>query len=155
MKRVLRVMLLIITIMIVSGCSLFKKALTASEFKNKIKHKNFVIADVSSQFPSKNNITRAYVTTDPDFKYQIEYYEFKTEDSAKKMFNNNVIDIKSKINKNDTKKSKDYINEQNEYKIKSKGRYYVVIRRKNTMIYVDEDATYKKDIDKIIDFLKY
>ena len=108
--------------------------------------------DVNEITDSIEDSNISVVRTANNRMYQIEYYVFKNEESAKLAFENNMKMFKANKKYKGKLKSAEnydkYIQETNDY-------YNVVSRNKNILIYVSVNIDNKKDIKKVLDELGY
>lgn len=151
-KRLSVFSILFAMIFMVSGCS--KKAITAQTYKIKMESKGYDVEDVTSQYSSQIDIKKGYVALDEDGEYQIEFYELGDNDTAISMYNNNKSifenskdSVSSEVNLNGSNFSK--------YSLSTGGKYKVVCRIDNTLIYLNVPSSKKDEVKKVLDYLGY
>ena len=157
MKKTLKVLLIIAvclaSLFSFSGCGKKKDAISADDFYSKMEKKNFVIKDSKSEYSSHNEIVRSYVAAPSDLSYQIEFLELDSDSSAKNMFASNQRIFQdtsnSKIESNVS------IANYSKYTIEAGGKYKVISRIDNTLVYVDADIKYKDSVNSLLDELGY
>lgn len=127
-----------------------KDPITVEEFKSTMQNKGYIIIDAKEQFDEYEYIKDAYIAMTDDGEYQIEFYKMSDEKNATNFFEHNKSRFESSAS---SPESKSYIN-MNKYAkctILANGDYMVVSRIKDTVIYLNVDASYK---DQIKDLLK-
>lgn len=148
MKKALKIIVAIMIVFILTACGT-KKALSDDELKTKLTQIGFDVNEITSSIEDSNI---SVVRTANNGKYQIEYYVFKNEDTAKTAYKNNVKMFSSNKKyagkqKNDDNYNK-YVQETDDY-------YNVVTRVKDTLVYVSVNIDYKRDIKKVLNKLGY
>lgn len=127
------------------------KVLTNNTFIKKMKNLNFEIYDAKKQFGDDiiKSATVAYTSN-----YQIEFIVFKDVDSAKNAFVINKENFASNKTENDIEKSNSN-DSYSLYYLTTSDKYMYVKRINNSLLYLDVDGNYKKDVDAVIKRLKY
>ena len=148
MKKIGKILLVIIVLIMLSACSKGSK-ISEKTLEDKLYKMNFTTKDVTSEMED-SSIKKVILATNN--KIQIEYYVFKSEDSAKNAYNTNIKNLK--LNKDAKIKEK---NNKNYSKCSqtSKNMYTVIVRTKNTMIYSSSNVNYKSSINKAMKKLGY
>lgn len=148
MKRILKVLLVILALFTLSACG-GKAILTDNGLNNKLIEMGFDTNDITDSIEDSNI---SVVRTANNRTYQIEYYVFKNDESAKLAFENNMKMFKANKKYKGKLKSAEnydkYIQETNDY-------YNVVSRNKNILIYVSVNIDNKKDVKKVLNKLGY
>ena len=148
MKRILKVLLVILALFALSACG-GKTILTDNGLNNKLIEMGFDTNDITDSIEDTNI---SVVRTANNRTYQIEYYVFKNDESAKLAFENNMKMFKANKKYKGKLKSAEnydkYIQETNDY-------YNVVSRNKNILIYVSVNIDNKKDVKKVLNKLGY
>lgn len=164
MKKGLKIFLAIaipVILLIVVGLTLLvttlfkeKTPITGEEFKNTMTAKGYGVADALAQFSEYPYVKKAYIAINLERTYQIEFYELENEDYAIDFYKNN----KAQIEKNKSSsavQTNNSVNNHSKYTLSSNGKYGVVSRVGNTVIYLRVEDTYRdivKDILKSIDY---
>ena len=153
-KKILIIAVIMLSVVAFTGCSK-KTAITASDFNKKMVDKGYKLSDITNSLSNVKVLNKAYLATDSDYRYQVEFYELKSEEDAKTMFKKNKDNIED--SKGSVVKKQININTDNynKYTVITNGKHYVVIRVGNTMVYANNDATYEKEVKSIIDLLGY
>lgn len=131
-----------------------KTPVSAEEFKTTLEGKEFNVIDANSQLSSISQIKQAYLAIENGYNYQIEFYELEDDSSATTFYNNNKNNFeasKGSASSNTNIAGKNY----EKYTLSSNGKYMVVSRIANTVIYLsvkDEYSSTVKDILKEIDY---
>lgn len=148
MKKIVIVFMLIISLFTLSACGK-KQALSDSELSSKLTELGFDVNDITDSMEDSNI---SVVRTANNRKYQIEYYVFKSDDTAKNAYKNNVKLFSSNKKYEGKEEEKDnyekYVQETDLY-------YNSVVRIDNTIIYVSVNIDHKKDVKKVLNKLGY
>ena len=151
-KKILLTVLCVVTIITLTGCK-NKTAITAEDFKSRMESKGYNVQDATNQFSSNPEVKKVYIALNSN--YQIEFYEIDTLDNAVLFYNNNNKNIfeqsKSNVSSYTSKELANYA----KYRLNTSGKYKVVSRIDNTVIYLNVNDTYKKDVDSILNSLGY
>ncbi len=131
-----------------------KPSITADQFRNIMKGKDYTILDANDQFSQYDYIKQVYLAIDPNLNYQIEFYELSDEENAISFYNNNASIFQSSKGSASAETS---VNGKNysKYTLSSNGEYMVVSRINNTVIYIDADDTYRDEIKSELQELGY
>ena len=151
-KKVLLCTITLATLFVLTGCT--KVALTAEQYKDKMEKLDFDVEDVTSQYKYSNMVKTGYVAIKAGKIFQIEFYELRTESDAVSMYNTNKQKFEnekgsSSINTN--VEGKNY----SKYTLTTGGKYKVVCRVENTLIYLNVDDEYKNEVKQVLDSLGY
>lgn len=150
MKNKFIIILLLLMIFTLSGCD--KKSITGESFSAKLTNSECTVTNLSENYESNYNIVEMYKAYCENF--DIEYYKFDSSSTAKDIFNTNYDTfIKDKTGTNLEKKYDE--GNYNIYSLTCGGKFRYISRIDDTLIYVYDDDTYKKDIIKILDILGY
>lgn len=157
MKRIKIVGLLLVSLLIFTGCNLSsklnKEPLKSEEYKNKMEEKGYSTLDATGQFTQKF-IKKVYLAVSNKSTYQIEFYEIDTIDNAKEFYSNNKkIFEESKVSGS----SDSYVELGNheKYTLKSGDTYKVISRIDNTIVYANVNKEYKNEVKKAIKEIGY
>lgn len=154
MKKVLSLLVLFIGIIFLTGC-INQKAITSDEFIKIVKENKFSVTDVTNNVADELAVNKVIIATSGTGDYQIEYYDFKTEEAAKKAFeyNKKMFDtLKSNIVK---KKLEVNMGNYTKYSLVSNGKYMLTTRVKNTLVMINTDQKYEPIASKVIKALGY
>jgi len=129
------------------------KSISNLKFTSIMENKNLKIYDVTDQF-GEDYVKSATIAYNEKTNYQIEFIVFSDEDSAKKAFN---------LNKNTFEKIKTETSEEvstsnekiSEYALTTDDKYMYISRRKNTLLYLDIDGSYKIEVANLITKIGY
>ena len=143
MKKMLVLLSFVLLSFMLTGCS-DKSGITKEDFKKKMTQKNFYVNKSTS--PSGDTIKTILFANNK--KFQIEFYEFKTEKYAKEAYNSNKKMFKNYKKKN-SKEKETSGDSYNYYFLDTTDTYYSVARSGKTLLYTQSNSTYKKDIKKI------
>ena len=131
-----------------------KVSITASDFKNSMEQKGYIITDANSQFSQYDYVKQVYVASSGDYSFQIEFYELSDENYAIDFYNNNTSRFEESKGDASSKTSVSWKN-YSKYTLSSNGKYMVVSRINNTAIYIDVDDKYKDTVKDILNELGY
>lgn len=131
-----------------------KKSITASSFYTTMSQKGYNVQDANRQFAEYNYIKQAYIAINKDNSYQIEFYELLDDSYATSFYNNNKFIFESSKG-NASAETNVGFNNYSKYTLSSNGKYMVVSRINNTVIYVNVDDNYKDTVKDILDELGY
>ncbi len=148
MKKILKFLVVIAILVTLCGCGK-KEALTDKELKDKLSNMGFNLHDITDSMEDSNI---SVVRTANNRKYQIEYYVFKSADTAKTAYENNMKMFEENKKYKGKKKSND---NYNKYIQKTDDYYNVITRIDNTLIYVSVNIDYKNDVNKVLNKLGY
>lgn len=123
------------------GCS--KKSLSPTEFTRKMKNQKYTVTDLSNE---KNKA----ILADGEH-YSIYYYQFDSDELAKKALEHEIILLKEM--NNDVKETNTDNSEI--YVIESNGFYIVYSRIDNTYVYISAPKKYKDEVTKILKNIGY
>jgi len=139
---------------IVINKAMNKETISASEFKEILEYKDFEVVDAKEQFINYDYIEKAYIALEEDYEYQIEFYKLDEEDEAIDFYNLNKEKFEEQKGSTSAETSIN-IGNNSKYAVKTNGKYKVVSRIENTMIYLDVDKKYKDEVDEILKELGY
>ena len=156
MKRLLKKVVLcsitLAALFALTGCS--KKSMTAAMFKERMTAKGYDVKDVTSQYYYSNAVEKGYVAIDSGKNYQIEFFQLKDEESAISMYNTNKSKFESEKGSSSMSKNMDGKN-FSKFALTTNGKYKVVCRVDNTLIYLNVSTKYKDEAADILDYLGY
>lgn len=131
-----------------------KTSMTAEAFKTKMEEKGYHIIDAIEQFAAYDYVKKAYLATSEDYSYKIEFYELEDDNYATLFYNNNKAILEASKGSASAENSiaiKNYA----KYSLSSNGKYMVVSRINNTVLYVSVEETYKDAVKGIIEEIDY
>ena len=148
MKKIIKFLVVIAILVTLCGCGK-KEALTDNELKDKLSKMGFNLNNITDSMEDSNI---SVVRTANNRKYQIEYYVFKSSDTAKTAYENNMKMFEENKKYKGKKKNGD---NYNKYIQKTDDYYNVVTRIDNTLIYASVNIDYKGDVNKVLNKLGY
>lgn len=160
MKKSLKIIIAIVVVVVAIIGVVFiklnkeKKSITADNFKSSMEQKGYNITDANSQFSEYDYVNQVYIALSSDYSFQIEFYELEDEDYAIGFYNNNKSIFESSEGSAFAETSISLKN-YSKYTLSSNGKYKVVSRIDNTVIYVDVADDYKDTVKTILDELGY
>lgn len=131
-----------------------KTSITASSFYTTMSQKGYSVQDANSQFSEYDYIKQVYIAASKDYSYQIEFYELLDDSYAISFYNNNKSIFESSKGNTSAETSVGLKN-YSKYTLSSNGKYMVVSRIDNTVIYVKVDDSYKDTVKSILNELGY
>lgn len=159
-KKTLFIVLGIILVAVVGVVILFtslnkkKESMTASEFKTLMQEKGFVVSDATSQFSQYGYVEQVYVVAPSDYSYKIEFYELSDVDYATSFYNNNKSIFESSKG-NASGETSVSMKNYSKYTLSAGGKYKVVSRIDNTVVYLNVDSSKKDTVKDLLDELGY
>ncbi len=161
MKKVVLIALIVVVMVVVIGRVIFinlnnkeKTSITASSFYTTMSQKGYIVQDASSQYANYDYVKQVYIATSEDYSYQIKFYEL-LNDSYAISFYNNIKPIFGSSKGNAPVATNVALNNYSKYTLPLNGKYMVISRINNTIIYVDVDDNYKDTVKSILDELGY
>jgi len=156
MKKSGIIAIIVVVILIAIGGTVFvnlnkeKTSISAKDFNDIMEDKDYVIMETTSQFAQyENYVSESYVAIKDD-DYQIEFYELSNEENAIDMYATNKIRFETSKGNSSAVTNFDFKN-YSKYTLTTNGKYKVLSRIDNTLIYIDVDKDYK---DIVKDLLK-
>lgn len=146
------IVVLLVGIFTLTGCSLNKKALTASEVKEKVEKLGFEVFDSKEEFGEVDYLTNALQLGNSNF--YVEFIELKDKETAKILFQNNKEQIDDN-RKGDFKNKSTSGNNYETYELIRDGYYMYVCKVDNTILYVDDKVEFESEMKQIIKALNY
>lgn len=154
LKSIFTIVLCITCLLGFSGCGKKKTPITADEFCDKLESKGFVVSDSSYAYSQYKDISESYIAISPDYKYQIEFIVADSTSGATSLYNTNKSKFelgKGGYSKNKSVEMANYAT----YSLLSNGKYQVISRIDDTLVYVNVDEQYKDDVQSILSELGY
>ncbi|MBE5820792.1 MAG: hypothetical protein E7310_08360 [Clostridiales bacterium] len=159
-KKTLFIVLGIILVLVIGGIALFsslnkeKESMTASEFKTLMEGKGFVVSDATSQFSQYDYVEQVYVAAPSDYSYKIEFYELSDVEYATMFYNNNKSIFESSKG-NASGETSVSMKNYSKYSLSTGGKFKVVSRIDNTVVYLNVDSNNKDTVKDLLDELGY
>ena len=146
-KRFYLIAIVIIAAIFLSACS-DRYPIDRADFIAAMEEEGFEILDVSNDVDFADYVIIAF---SPNDDYQIEFYEFATDEDARRSFNGTRQLIEDGSGSSQTTSSVAVAN-YNRFTITSGGRYAHLYRVGNTMILVDwTDSEHRDEIRDLLD----
>ncbi len=150
MKRIKYLLLGLIFIIIV-GCK--NNNITLEEFIERATFNGYIIEENKKGYEMYPNILDIYYAINRENAYDIQFLKLDSDDYAKSFFLLNVDEIKENLDNNAYIKSKSLSNYEL-YHAENENSYYVVIRCKNNIIYINAPINYINEIEELLEDLK-
>ena len=155
MKNMIKKIGLVLTVIcitvLLTGCE-SKSKLSPDKFVDKMNEKGFEITNVMNRYRGNDDINNAVVAIKSNYK--IEYFQFIDNEKASYFYENKKSAF-SNYDYGTSNKSEVNINNYNKYDLTVNGRYRLISRIDNTVIYLDVEEMYKQDVSSIIEELGY
>ncbi len=139
---------------LLTGCG-SKNAVNTVDFEAAASQRGFIIEDGSKFFGAYDYIKQATLVAPEDQAYQIEFYELNDSAFAKSFFESNknrFIMMKG----GEAEETNDSGSNYDIYKLENYGRFMMVERIDNTVIYVNStDSSYKQAIEDFLSDINY
>lgn len=129
-----------------------KIPMTTDSFKNTMEEKGFTVQSAKEQFAEYEYVKDAIIALNGD--YQLEFYELSDVDKAVFFYNNNKA-IFEQSKGNASANTSVNMKNSSKYTQSSNGKYMVVSRIDNTVIYLNVEDKYKEDVKSLLDELGY
>ena len=152
MKKKLLFVLILLSTLFITGCTT-KETLEPNQFKTQIEKKGFIVVDQTSAVIHLNaDLTYSYIATTPDQRYAVEYYSFNGESGAQAFYAQKHADVtatggqvSSELNQGNYQK----------YTLNHNGKYTVISRISNTVLFVHADKNYMEEIIIVVKDIGY
>ena len=154
-KHLVALSIFIILIMITcTGCG-DKNSIATTDFISTMESNNYYIKDVSDQYANYEFFVDATLAVNPTNEYQIEFYAFTDEAGAKNSYDTTKQNQYDPLEDSSSSNVSVDVNNYSKCSFTTATVYFYMCRVDNTMVYVKAPASYKKEIQKIIDKLGY
>ncbi len=150
MKRLFTIIL--ISIFIVTGCSIHKNAITADEFEKIVNENEYYFFDVSEKFRDDKKVKSASMAATT--VWQVEFYVLDNKTSAKEMFESNkqvAITEKTNTSYEEVKKGTNF----ESYALTTNKTYTYICRVDNTIVFSRTPVEYRNKTKSFIKKIKY
>ena len=137
-----------------TGCSKGSGAKTADDFSDVANYNGYVLSDITNDYGQKSSIDSAVVAQDPDYTYQIEFYEC-SNGYAKTAFEQLKSDVIETIGENPSQESASEEKNGESYSISGGGNYYRLQRIDDTLMYGFGPEKNKSQIDDLFEEMDY
>ena len=147
---ILGILIIILVCIITVGCG-FYNLLKPKDFKEHFGALGYTISDTETP---KYETDTYLVAFKDDVPFKIEYYEFKDDNEAKKIYNEYYDHIADYL-------TSDSNNKETTGAVLSKtvavsdNEYIIISRVKNTLIFIAGTKDYKDEIDNLLEDIKY
>lgn len=150
----IKTFLILILVLLLSACSNNKTPKGIDEFKDIMKDNDYYIINSKEQFSEYDYILDSYIAIDSTKNFQIEFYKLSDIENAKAFFEFNK-DIFDAERANTSLYTDVSLNNYDKYTLITDNSYKVLSRIDNTVIYIDVDKKYKKNINNILKKIGY
>lgn len=152
MKKVLSVILGLILIFSLVGCSsMNKEVLTAESFKGYFEGKeDYKVFDITYQCEGQN-MKIALASDDVKDGYSLEYYIYEDEASAQKMYDETLEIMTQFVKEPQVEEGENY----KKYSGSSSSTYWSLTKVENTVLYCETAKTYQEEISDVVKGLGY
>lgn len=152
-KQLLMGLMCFVVLFTLTGCG-NKTAITSDDFKSKMESSGYTVQEATNQMSDYDYIKQVYIAISSDSTYQIEFYELSDNDYASSFFNNNKKTFEDSKSSGSTKTSVSVDNNE-KYTLTTNGKFKVVSRIDNTVIYLNVDDNYKSSVKDVLKNLGY
>lgn len=152
MKKILLLISSIFLVIMLTGCAK-KTSITTKEFVSYAHEHTYEPYNIIEQYSQFTNIKEATLVRGRE-GWQIEFYVLIDANAADNMF----ITNKNKFEKSKGTSSSSMNTSGTNYKtytLKTNGEYKYISRIDNTLLFVDENANYEKEIKEFINEIGY
>ena len=151
MKKKLLISLLILTLFFITGCTT-KATLSVETFSRTMEKKGFTINDATAEFLTIPGVEKHLIAQSIDKGYQIQFYILDSEITAQSVYAQCKDKFASTGAGSNTEVSSGNFQK---YTQVNNGKYSVVSRISNTIIYVNADNIYQEQIKSILKDIGY
>ena len=152
MKNKMIIILLLIAIFLITGCSIHKTAISSNDFENITNENEYYYFDVSEKFKDDNKVKSASMAATT--VWQTEFYVLNNKTSAIEMFESNkqVAEVeKTNTSYEETKKGTNY----ESYSLTTNKTYTYICRVDNTIIFSRVPVEYRGKTKSFVKKLGY
>lgn len=142
--------ILVILIILLTGCK--KNSINLDTFIDVAKYNGYIIENNKDGYESYSNILDIYYAINRLNAYDIQFLKMNNDDYAKKFFLLNVDEIKENLTGQDYIKRKSLSNYEF-YHAENSNTYYLVIRSKEYIIYINAPINFITEIEEFLDDL--
>ena len=154
-KAVCLLAALTLTFALLTGCSQSKAPVSTIAFESAAQQKGYIVQDGTDFFAAYDYVKLVTLASPQDKAFQIEYYELNDEAVAKSFFDSNrsnFIMMKGDESFETTDSGKNY----EVYKLEMYGKFMMIERVDNTVIYVHStDSSNKTAIETFLKEINY
>lgn len=152
MKRIIKIIIAFNLLLFLTACS-NKEKIDSAKFKDVMTSKGYNVVDVTEKTDS-DAATSVLIAMSKDNTYQVEFFELVNEETAINTYNinkSNFLENKSSKYSQTEKDVKNY----SKYTLTSSGKYMVVSRIENTLVYANVTDDKKDEIKSVLKELGY
>ena len=131
-----------------------KTAITASNFYETMSKKGYMVQDATSEFSEYGYVAKVHLALSSDEGYQIEFYELIDTEYANNFYENNKAIFEASEGNNASKTTVNLKN-HSKFTLSTDGKYKVLSRIDNTVIYANVDEQYKDTVKDLLKELGY
>ena len=159
-KQTIFIILGILLVIVIGVIALFsslnkeKISITANEFKTFMQDKGYSVLDETNLYSQYDYVKQVCIAEQTDNSYQIEFYELSDVEHANTIYNNNKSKLetsKGNVSGETSVSMKNY----SKYSLTTDGKYNVISRIDNTLIFLEVDSNYKNVVKELLDELGY
>ena len=151
MKKI-RSLIVFVSAVFLLTCCMNKESISPSEFKSTMESLDYEVHDATNQFSNYDYVKQVYIALNDD--YQIEFYELSDEEKAEGFYKTNKSIFEGEKESGYSQFNSSMGN-YSKYTLKTGGKYKVVSRIDNTVIYLNIDEEYKDKVKGILEELGY
>ena len=149
-KSILLGLIIIVVTCLTTGC-LFYNYLEPNDFKEQFSARGYTVEKIDKADYEADYISKA---TKEDVPYEVLYYQFESESDAKKAYKSYKENL-SNIITSDSSDVESKSSVLSKYECKSDNEYIIISRVKDTLIYVSTTVEYEKELDDILEDIRY
>lgn len=148
MKNLSKILLVLVALFTLTACGA-KEEVSVNDFKSIMREEGFYVTDITDDMED-SNINQVLTANNREF--QMEFYVFKSEDTAKEAFSSN----KEMFNQDKDYEGKEKNEDTYDEYIQETSDYYNVLKRVGkTLLYASVNVDYKGDVKSAINKLGY
>lgn len=154
MKKITYLILIcFISLFSLTGC-FTKKEIKTEEFIKIVEKNNYQVYDVKEQYDYES-IKAATIAVNKNEEYQIEFYELKSNKAANSMFLENKQIFEDATKEENQVHSSMEMSNYSTFKVITNDKFKYLCKVNSTLLFINVDKQYQKQVEDIIKKLGY
>lgn len=156
MNRKLCVAVVFVCMLVFAGCGKPKEKMSAEAFVSYMEQAGLTIMEQSDDIAEDSEITEVQVALAEDDVYQVEFYQLAGVENAMALYTAAKNDIEASYGEvNGNVKTNISVSNYDKYTLLIEGRYYVVSRIDDTLVYVIASSDSKDIVNALLEEMGY
>lgn len=155
-NKKLCVVMLFVCMVVFIGCGKSKEKMSVDTFVNHMEQAGLTMMEQSDDIAEDSGITEVQVALAEDNLYQVEFYQLDGVENAQYFYNvakNGIEEAYGEVNGN--VKTNVSASNYDKYTLSIEGRYYVVSRIEDTLVYVIASGDSKDIVKALMEEIGY